>query len=62
MDPLAVDVREAARLLSVSPYTLRRYIRCGRVPSIRLGRRVLIPVAALQALAQPGSERQDPTQ
>ncbi len=54
MEPLAVDVREAARLTSLSPYTIRRYIRKGRIRAVRVGRRVLVPVAELERLARQG--------
>jgi excisionase family DNA binding protein len=48
MEPLAVDLSTAARVLSVSVRTVRRHVRTGHLPSLRLGRRVLIPVAALK--------------
>ncbi len=54
MEPLAVDVREAARLLSVSPHSIRRWIRTGRLHAIRLSRRVLVPVAECERLAREG--------
>ena len=38
--PQAVSVIEAARFLSVSPYTLRRQIASKAVRSIRVGRRL----------------------
>lgn len=54
MEPLAVDVREAARLTSLSPYTIRRHIRKGALRAVRVGRRVLVPVGELQRLVGPG--------
>ena len=64
MEPLAVDVREASRLTSLSVRTIRRYIAGGRLRATRLGRRVVVPLNALRALicdAMPsGSERPIP--
>lgn len=53
MEPLAVDIREAARLLSVSPRSIRRYIESGRIRALRIGRRILIPVEGLSELLSP---------
>lgn len=46
--PMAYRVHEAAQLLGVSPNTLREQIRLGRVPHIRMGRRIIIPHDALE--------------
>jgi excisionase family DNA binding protein len=59
MEPLAVDVREAGRLLSISPRTIRRHIQSGRIKAVRVGRRILVPVEALmQTLSE--AARQEP--
>lgn len=47
-EPLAVSLREAGRLLSVSPFTIRRRIAKGLLRSIRVGSRVLVPMSALR--------------
>lgn len=47
--PLAVSVTEAAKLLNVSRPTLYRYIGRDDFPSFKLGNRVLVNVAGLQA-------------
>ena len=52
MEPLAVDVREAARLTAVSPYTIRRYIQRGTLRAVRIGRRVLVPFDELERLVR----------
>lgn len=56
---MLLDVRTAARELSAGESTLRRWIREGRLPVIRLGRRVLVDPAALETLIrashQPGA-------
>ncbi len=50
MERLAVDIREAARLTSLSPHTIRNYIRKGRIRAVRVGRRILVPVSSLEHL------------
>lgn len=57
MEPLAVDLREAARLTSLSVRTLRRYIRQNRLHVVRVGRRVVVPMAALRQFLGEGAER-----
>ena len=47
MEPLAVDVCEAARLLAVSSRTVRRLLRSGKLDSVRIGRRIVVPLASL---------------
>jgi len=37
-NPLLVDARQAARLLSVSPRTLFSLTKTGRIPVVRIGR------------------------
>jgi excisionase family DNA binding protein len=54
MEPLAVDVREAARLVSLSPFTVRRYIKRGLLRAVRVGRRVLVPLAECERIAREG--------
>lgn len=57
MDPLAVDVREAGRLISVSPFTIRRHIKRGLLKAVRVGRRVLVPVAECERIVREGVPR-----
>lgn len=47
-DRLAVDVREAAYRLSVSPRTIQNYIHAKLLPSRKFGRRTVITVRALE--------------
>lgn len=47
MEPLQ-DVESAARLLSISPWTVRAYIRQGKLNPVRIGRRVLLEEAELE--------------
>jgi excisionase family DNA binding protein len=46
---LAIDIREAARRLSLSPRTIATLISNQELPSRKVGRRRIIPVAALEA-------------
>lgn len=47
-------MREAAAAIGLSPWTIRKMIRSGLLPSVKLGRRRLIEPAALQALVEKG--------
>src|SRR5882762_9220860 len=53
--PLSVSFKVAAALTSVSRNTLRRYAKSGRLRTVRLGRRRVIPFDALKNLIQEGS-------
>jgi len=46
-DSLVLTVGETARLLRLSKTTVYDQIRQGSIPSIRMGKRILIPRAAL---------------
>jgi excisionase family DNA binding protein len=60
--PLAVTIGEAARRLGVHRETLRAAIERGEVPAARLGRRWLVPIAAIeQLLSHPGNGDASPT-
>ena len=58
-DRLLVPVAEAAHRLGVCPRTIAAMIADDRLPAVRIGRRVLIPLSALIALATvaPGCGR-----
>jgi len=47
----ALSVIEAAKSLGVSPNTVRNMVNAGTLAHFRAGRRVLIPVVALEKLA-----------
>lgn len=49
------DILAAAKHLHISDRHLRRLIDEGKVRSIRLGRRVMIPDAELQRIANEGT-------
>lgn len=57
----ALSVIEVARALGVSPNTIRMLINAGKLPHIRAGRRVLVPVSALEHLGKIAeSVKQEP--
>jgi excisionase family DNA binding protein len=47
---LALGIKDAARALSLSPWTVRKYIAKGLIPCVRVGRRVLVEPAELERL------------
>jgi excisionase family DNA binding protein len=51
---LAVGISEAARRLGVSGRTLATLIAQNELPSCKIGRRRIIPVAALEAFVNRG--------
>ena len=53
MQPL-MSVKEAAGLLGISHWTVRSYIRDGRLKPVRLGRRVLLSEEELERLVRAG--------
>ena len=56
MERLTITVPEAAQLLGVSRMTAYTAVREGSIPSVRIGRRLLVPRAALErflAAARP---------
>jgi excisionase family DNA binding protein len=42
-----LSVEQAAELLGISPWTVRSYIRQGKLRAVRIGRRVLLEEAEL---------------
>jgi len=45
---IAVSVREAAAMLSISPRSIQNYIHAKLLPARKIGRRTVIPVRALE--------------
>jgi len=50
----AVSVREAARLLSISPRTIHNYIASNAIRTVRVGRRVLVPIKSANEVVARG--------
>ena len=44
---LTIGVRKAATMLGVSSWSIRRWVRLGRLPAVKLGRRTVLELAAL---------------
>ena len=51
------SVEEAAALLGISKWTVRGYIRQGKLNAVRLGRRVLLTEDELEKLVDQGKKR-----
>lgn len=49
--PLLLSVPQAAHLLGIGATLCWEMVYAGRIPSVRLGRRVLIPRAAVERMA-----------
>ncbi len=56
---LALSVAEVATLLGLSEKHVWAQLKSGAIPSIRLGRRVLIPVSGLEQLLDSTQEGGD---
>ena len=54
--PMAVGLADAAALTRLSHWTLRAYIRSGKLRAIRIGRRVLLEPVELERLIAQGKE------
>jgi excisionase family DNA binding protein len=50
MEKICVSLDEAAKLTSISRFTLRRQIEKGALKVTRVGRRLVIPLAELERL------------
>jgi excisionase family DNA binding protein len=51
-EAVAVGYEGAAARLGVSARTVRRKVAAGQLPAVRVGRRVVVPVAALEDMAK----------
>ncbi|MGE5647502.1 MAG: helix-turn-helix domain-containing protein [Acidobacteriota bacterium] len=51
---LLYSIEDAAETLALSPHTIRRDIRLGRISVKHYGRRILIPRAELERIAAEG--------
>ena len=48
--PMAMSPRDAARAIGISRSSLYRQIKQGRIRTVKLGRRTLVPTSALAEL------------
>jgi excisionase family DNA binding protein len=53
-EPRAVGLKQAAFLLGVKEPTVRKHVRLGTIPSVRIGRRVLVPMKGINDLTMKG--------
>ena len=58
MTPLTIGLKDAASAIGVSIWTLRKRIRQGKLPCIRIGSRVLLEVSELKRLIEEGRQQQ----
>jgi excisionase family DNA binding protein len=58
MERLALSINEAAETLSLSPWTIRAWIKQGKLPAIKLGRRICVEPEALRNIVKQGTSRQ----
>ena len=52
MEARTLTVDEAAKLLGISRNLAYELVRLGQIPSVRLGRRIVVPRAALERLLE----------
>lgn len=52
-----LSVEEAAQFLGIGRSAAYEWVRTGRIPSVRLGRKFLIPVAALERLLESAEHK-----
>ena len=57
---LTLTVEEAAELLGVSRALGYELVARGEIPSLRLGRRIVVPRRAIEAMLDPPSTHQNP--
>ena len=54
MEEIAIGIRDAAKAVGLRVWTLRAWVRQGKVKAVRLGRRVLIEPGELRSLVERG--------
>lgn len=55
MSQLTVNFEKAEEMTGVSRFTLRKYVKTGRLKVVRVGRRVVVPVSELERMFAPGA-------
>ena len=53
IEPLE-SIESAARILALSPWTVRAYIRQGKITPVRIGRRVLVEQSEIRRMVEAG--------
>ena len=54
MEQLALGLRQAAEAVGLSHWTLRAYVRQGKIRAVKIGKRILIEPSELQRLVEEG--------
>lgn len=57
-EPLAINVEEARRRLGISRGLIYQAIHSGKIPAVRIGKRLLIPVSALKKFLDAAVQEQ----
>lgn len=58
-EPLVYSVEQARELLNISRGLMYEAIRSGQIPSLRIGRRILIPRSGLECLIESRSNHEE---
>jgi excisionase family DNA binding protein len=59
-EPVALSVKAAAKILGLSRASVYEAVRTGQIPSIRFGKRIVVPRAALnKMLSQTGTYKSE---
>lgn len=54
MKELLIGVRQAADAVGLSHWTIRQYIRAGKIRAVRIGKRILVEPEELERLVNAG--------
>lgn len=57
MDKLTYSVEEAAKVLGIGRNTAYEAVRSGEIPSVKIGKRLLVPVKALENMLPANVEQ-----
>lgn len=55
-----ITVEEAARILGISRGSAYEAVRRGDIPTIRIGKRLIVPVAALERMLSSAGGEEEP--
>jgi excisionase family DNA binding protein len=58
LEPLAVDIREACRLTGLGRSKLYELLTADEIPSVKIGKRRVIPVASLRKFIEQLTDEQ----
>jgi excisionase family DNA binding protein len=53
LEPAVLSIKDAMHYAQIGRSTIYRALAAGRLPRVKVGRKTLIPVAALRALVAP---------